>query len=93
MCICCVLVGLDNKDEINIVPDFVDPRGTLFFVFVLTNFYGAALPKNRIRRKHVTFYALLLHHICTYSSKSYCIQQAAFGTNADWESLLIFSQL
>jgi hypothetical protein len=36
--VCCALVGLDNKDEINIVLDFVTPSGTLFFAFELTNF-------------------------------------------------------
>jgi hypothetical protein len=51
--VCCAFVGLDNRDEINIVLDFVIPRETLFFVFELTNFYDAAVQRHRIGWKHV----------------------------------------
>jgi hypothetical protein len=64
--VCCASVGLDNKDEINIVLDFVTPRGTLFFVFELTNFYDVAVQRHRIGWKHVEFYAFYLYQLCIY---------------------------
>ena len=64
--ICCTLVGLDNKNEINIVLHFVTPRGTLFFVFVLTNFYDVAVQRHGIGWKHVEFYALHLYQLCMH---------------------------
>jgi hypothetical protein len=57
-------VGLDNKDEINIVLHFVTPRGTLFFVFVLTNFYDVAFQRHRIGWKRFEFYTLYLYQFC-----------------------------
>ena len=59
--VCCAFAGLHNKDEINIVFDFVLPRGTLFFVFVRTNFYDVAVQRHGIGWKRVEFYAPYLY--------------------------------
>jgi len=64
--VCCAFAGLDNKDEINVVLDFVTPSGTLFFVFVLTNFYDVAVQRHKTGWKHVESYALYLYQLCMY---------------------------